>query len=547
MLLIKCRNIKKYFGDRMILDFDGLEIYSEDRIGVVGRNGSGKTTLINILSQKWKPDEGVVKSYGKITYISQLESPCRKNVSSEIASKLGIQTTWDKYMSGGEKTRFKIAQALEDKSEIIFADEPTSNLDMEGIEFIKSKLSEYDGSLVIISHDRSFLDALCNRIIEVESGKISIYKGNYSQYKEQKIRENERAKSEYEEYIKEKKRLEEVVYKTKDKAKSIKKAPKRMGNSEARLHKMGGQKAKANLEKAIRNVEKRINHLNVKEKPRAQSGIKLDILESGKLYCRIILEGKNINKAFGDKIIFKNASFNIYNGTKTALIGPNGCGKSTLIKMIMDKDVSIRTAQGVKIGYFSQDLDILKKENTIIDNVMESSIYPEHFARLLLARLLLRGETVYKKVGVLSGGEQVKVSFAKILLQDINMLILDEPTNYMDISSLEVIEDSLKEYNRTLLFVSHDRRFIDAVANQIMVIETQKIKMFAGNYSDYIKRSSDVKDFSEEDMQKNKIILQNKLSEIIGRLSMPSKKDDVEALDREYHEIIDKLKQTKKL
>ncbi|NLY43138.1 MAG: ABC-F type ribosomal protection protein [Clostridiaceae bacterium] len=545
MLLIECKDIKKYFGDRLILDIDSLKIYSEDRIGVVGANGVGKTTLINILSKRLEPDEGWIKLYGKAAYISQLEPPDKKIISSEMASKLGIKPVWSANMSGGEKTRFKLAGALEDDSDIIFADEPTSNVDMQGIEFIEEQLMKYKGAFLIISHDREFLDKLCNRILEIENGKINIYKGNYSDYKAQKIQEIERAQFEFEEYVKEKKRLESVINDTKQKIKSMRKTPKRMGNSEARLHKMGGQKAKATLDRAVKNIESRIEHLEVKEKPREQPKIKLDILESSKLHSKIIIEGKNINKAFGDKIIFQNASFNIYNGAKVALIGPNGCGKSTLIKMIVEGDDAIRVAKGAKIGYFSQEMDILKKDASIIENVMESSIYPESFARLLLARLLFRGDSIYKKVDVLSGGERVKVSFAKILLCDINLLILDEPTNYMDINSLEVIEETLREYDRTLLFVSHDRKFVDAIANQIAVIENKKIKMYVGTFTEYLSERNNYLSKNKEEIQKQIIILNNRLSEVIGRLSVPSKHDDREALDREYHEILNELRKLK--
>jgi macrolide transport system ATP-binding/permease protein len=542
MLLIQCSKIKKYFGDRLILDIDHLEIYSEDRIGIVGRNGIGKTTLMNILSQRLEPDEGWVKLHGRVGYISQLESAERKNISGEMASKFSVEPIWDEHMSGGEKTRFKLGEALDNNSVIILADEPTSNVDMEGIDLMAEKFRQYDGALVVISHDRSFLDKLCNQILEVEDGKVKIYKGNYSSYREQKIHENERALFEYEEYAKEKKRLEDVINETKQTVKSIRNAPKRMGNSEARLHKMGGQKAKASLEKAVKNVEKRIEHLEIKKKPKEQIGIKLDVMDSTRLHSKIIIEGRNINKAFGDKIIFNNAEFTIYNGSKVALLGPNGSGKTTLIKMITDSEDSIKIAHGAKIGYFSQDMNILNKNASIIDDVMESSIYPESFARLLLARLLFKGDTIYKKVDILSGGERVKVSFAKILLQDINLLILDEPTNYMDIDALEVIEDTLNEYDRTLLFVSHDRSFIDAVANQIMTIENKKIELFAGNYTEYLARNKSSVDHQREELEKQEIVLKNRLSEVIGRLSMPSKKDNIEELDKEYYEILDALK-----
>jgi len=221
MLIIECSKIKKYYGDRLILDIDNLNIYSEDRIGVVGLNGAGKTTLINILSQRIEPDKGWVKLRGKTEYFSQLEEPEVYEISSEMASKFGVETLWNENMSGGEKTRFKLAKALENESILIFADEPTSNMDIEGIELMEKKLTEYKGALIIISHDRSFLDKLCNKIIEIENGKIKTYEGNYSDYSRQRLHDKERAQFEYEEYIKEKERLGSVIADTKQKIKYL--------------------------------------------------------------------------------------------------------------------------------------------------------------------------------------------------------------------------------------------------------------------------------------------------------------------------------------
>jgi len=242
MLLLECGNIKKYFGDRLVLRVENLKVYSEDRIGIVGANGAGKTTLINILSQRLQPDEGWVKLYGRYSYISQLEEPENKNISSKMASRFGVPSTYDQNMSGGEKTRFKLAEGLGSNSLIIFADEPTSNVDMEGIELIEKKFLEYKGALVIISHDRSFLDKLCNKILEIENGSIKIYNGNYSDYALQKAQERERAQFEYEQYVAEKERLQDIIARTKQKVSSIKGTPKRMGNSEPGFIRWAGKR-----------------------------------------------------------------------------------------------------------------------------------------------------------------------------------------------------------------------------------------------------------------------------------------------------------------
>lgn len=546
MLQLECANIKKYYGDRLIIDIENLKIYSEDRIGVVGLNGMGKTTLMNILCGKLEPEEGFVKSYGAVSCVSQLEPSEQEEVNRKLASKFGISDSWKDYMSGGEKTKFKLAQSLDSSSDIIFADEPTSNLDMESVRLLEENFKAYDGALVIISHDREFLDVLCNKILEIDEGKAKFYTGNYTVYKHQKEMERERAQFEFEKYDSEKKRIESAMAETNEKAKSMKKTPSRMGNSEARLHKMGNQRAKANLDKSIKSLQARLDHLEAKERPKDINKMKLDALSSDTLHSKILITGRNINKAFSDKVIFNDAEFDIYNGSKTALIGPNGSGKSTLISMIMNRDGSLKISAGVKVGYFSQSLDILDKNLNIIENVMKDSIYDETFARTLLARLLFKNEDIYKKVEVLSGGEQVKASFAKIFLQDINILILDEPTNYLDIYSMEALEEALKDYTRTLFFVSHDRRFVSSIADNIISIENEKLVSFNGTYEEYIERKNKKSDASGEEKEKRILILENRISELIGKLSMPSKKDDIEKLDKKYKNCLAELKELRK-
>ncbi|MDD4364076.1 MAG: ATP-binding cassette domain-containing protein, partial [Atribacterota bacterium] len=413
MLLIECNKIKKYYADRLILEAEVLKIYSGDKIGIVGKNGAGKTTLLDILSKRIEPDEGFTKLYGKAGYISQLKSPEKLEISKEFASKFSIESKWRDSMSGGEKTKFKVAVAIEENNLIIFADEPTSNADMESIFLMEEMFAKYKGTLVVISHDRIFLDNLCNKIIEVEDGKVRSFEGNYSNYYQQKKLETERAEFEYQKYINEKKRLEKAVIFTKEKSRGVRNAPRRMGNSEARLHKMGNQSAKKNLDNAVKNMQKRIEHLETKEKVKRTEKIKLDIQESFNPPGKILIEGHNINKSFGEKVLFENANFYIENSKKIALIGPNGCGKSTLLKMIIEGNENIRIAPSARIGYFSQDYNILDHKKSIIENIMNISIFPESFSRTLLSRLLFKGDSIYKKVNVLSGGELAKVSFAK--------------------------------------------------------------------------------------------------------------------------------------
>jgi macrolide transport system ATP-binding/permease protein len=541
MLILEANNLKKYYGDRLIFDIENLKIYSEDRIGVVGLNGAGKTTLLDVLSGKSDADEGIVKLHGSLSYIEQLGLPEERKLDSKSARTFGTGEFVEYHMSGGEKTRFKLAQVFSREADLIIADEPTSNLDIPGVALIEEKFKFHKGALLLISHDREFLDKMCNKIIELDQGKVKVYNGNYSQYRELKQKERDREAFEYNAYQREKARLEEAIIEKTSKVKGMKKAPSRMGNSEARLHKMGNQKAKANLERAVKNLESRIEHLEVKEKPKDIVKSKIDIQSMEGVHSKILISGKGINKSFGDKVIFDGAEFEIYRGTKIAFIGDNGSGKSTLLRMIINKEDCIILSKVLKIGYFSQELDILQEGLTILENAMNTSKYDETYVRIVLSRLLFKREEIYKKVGVLSGGERVKVSFAKILLQDINLLILDEPTNYLDIYSTEAVETALREYEGTVLFVSHDRRFIKNIADHLLILKDRKLIGFNGSYEEYenkLQKKSDGRVEVKEQIMR----MENRLTELIGKLSMPSKKDDVTALDEEYNLLLRQLK-----
>lgn len=530
------KKIKKYYGTRLLLDIEDLKVYENDKIGIVGVNGVGKTTLLEIINRNIEYDSGEL-FYDKntiIKYIPQLGEPKGKKISGEYASIFQVEDNWNKNMSGGEKTRFKLAEGFQNSNSLLLVDEPTNNLDIGGIELVIKNFKAYEGPFLVVSHDRNFLDAVCNKILEIDNARCKIYNGNYSKYLELKEMEIKSETNEYEKFIKEKSRLTSLKRDVESRSAKIKTTPKRMGNSEARLHKMGGQANKANLDRFAKSVEKRLEHLENKDKPAEQEVIKIKILESGKPYSKILISGKNLNKAYGKNEIFNNASFNISNGKKTALLGPNGSGKTTLINMILDRE-SIDISKNVKVGYFSQSLSILDEEATILENVMEKSIHDERMARLILARLLIKGDKVYEKLKVLSGGERVKVSFAKIILEDINFLILDEPTNYLDLNSLEVIEELLKNYNGSILLVSHDIRFVENICDELLIIDNKKIESFRGSYKEYIKNKSiKEKDAKEKNIKEEIMILENQLSSLLGRISIEQNEEKKAGYDKEY-------------
>lgn len=536
MLLLDIKDLKKYYGERLILDAKDFKAYYGEIIGIVGANGSGKTTFLDIIAGRNIPEEGSVKLYGEISYITQLDLEAVSEVNNRMAKEFNLGFNSIDTASGGEKTRFKIAGSLSENSSILLADEPTSNLDIQGIELLEKRLAGYKGLILIVSHDRELLDKLCSSIVEIEGGKLKRYSGGYSQYKQQKDAEFERTQFEYHQYTENKKALEDAIKEKKSRTASMKKAPGRMGNSEARLHKMGNQKAKGNIDKAIKAMETRISKLEAKEKPKEQLHVKIDMQDAEKLVSRVLISGKGITKAFGSKELFREAEFEIPNGSKTALLGGNGTGKSTLLNMIMGGDMSIKLANGTKLGYFRQGTDILEDGETILENVTKDSIYPEYFVRTILARLLFKKDDVYKKAGKLSGGERVRTCFAKIFCSDANVIVLDEPTNYLDISSMEAVENAMKLFEGTIFFASHDRKLISSTADRIIFIEDFRLNTFEGSYSEYI-------DSGDTDINKKKLLLDTRLSEVISRLSMPGKGDDVEQLDMEYKKILAEIRQ----
>ena len=539
--MIECNNLKKYFGDRLILKIDELKIYTSERIGIVGENGAGKTTLLKIISGAIKADEGRVRLEGRTAYITQLDYPPQKNIAPEWAAKFGVPILWQDTLSGGEKTRFKLAAALSSEPEILLADEPTGNLDLEALELLEKKFSEYKGALLLVSHDRKFLDSQCHKILEIRRGEIKVYQGNYSAYREQKKAEEIKEATEYAEYLDEKKRLQGAMRELGDQSRKVRKAPCRMGNSEARLHKMGDQRAKHSLDRAKKGIKSRLEQLAIKEKPENAAKIKLDIVSKEKRNDKVIIRGENISRSFGEKIIFNDAGFVLRSGAKVALFGVNGSGKTTLLRMIAEGAPGIESTKELKSGYFSQEMDILQPELSILDNVMRKSIYPEHFARTLLARLLFRREDVSKKVEVLSGGERVKLSFAKIILEDYDLLLLDEPTNYLDIPALEVIEEALQSYQGTMLFVSHDREFCEKIADEIMVIEAGKIIQYQGSYTEYLNKKRESERRVGSGQKAELLVLENRLAEVIGKIAAKDKKSDLSELDREFSELKNKI------
>ncbi|MDR2711903.1 MAG: ABC-F type ribosomal protection protein [Clostridiales bacterium] len=536
MLLLEAFGIKKYYGDRLVLDIPELKIISGDRIAVVGVNGAGKTTLLDILSGDLPPDEGYCKRYCEISYIRQFSEEKAEAKQQIVSEFLLSGKTERKTLSGGEQTRVKISNALSKNNLLLLADEPTSNLDYEGIELLRQKLSRLE-SLVLISHDRGLLDRLCQKTIEIKDGKIEEYKGNFSFYRRQSQQKHDQAVFEYLQYTSEKSRLKGAIRGAQSRAAAVKKAPKRMGNSEARLHRRSATESEEKLHNSAKAIKSRLEQLEVKEKPRETPKIKLDFSLTQPPQNKIVISGKDLCFGYNENLIFHQASFEVPNRSKIAVIGGNGTGKTTLLNLIFQNSEGISKVPKVKIGYFYQGFENLDFNKTIWENAIAGSVQNPNIVRLTLARLLFRGDDIAKKAAVLSGGEKVKLSLAKLLVSEANTLLLDEPTNYLDIDSTLAMQALLADYEGTLLFVSHDKEFVKAIADKLLIIQDQGLVMFEGNLDDYEKRNNG---FAASANDTGKLLLKTRLSRIISDMSLAGA--DKDALEQEYEETLLLLK-----
>ena len=557
-------DIKKSYGDRLLFSLPELKIFSGDRIGIVGANGAGKSTLMHILSGELPPDEGYRKLYCETSSIRQFSEELAEG-SPKLLSEfsLGGKTERDS-LSGGEQTRVKITNALSRDSGLLFADEPTSNLDREGIELLYQKLSRIE-SLVLISHDRDLLDKLCNRILEIQDGEIPQYKGNYSAYREQRQQQNAFKIFEYEQYTAEKARLENAAAGTKARARSIRKAPKRMGNAEARLHRRSSTEIQEKLNASAKAIQSRLDQLEVKERPRDLPKVKLDYSLTDPPRNRTVINGVNLSFAYGANVLFHQTNFTVEGNAKTALIGNNGAGKTTLLNLIcrlaasddlpaadrgnnaaqfpgVVQSGSITTVPKARLGYFHQGFENLDPRKSVLDHVLAESVQSHNTARMVLAGLLFRGDDVYKSVSLLSGGEKVKLSLAMLLTSGANVLLLDEPTNFLDIESIEAVQSLLSDYEGTVCFVSHDRAFVDGIADRLLIVENKSLFAFEGNLSAYEAHTAARILAEAAPDTPARLALEMRLSKIAADMSLPAA--DMPSLEKEYAETLAQLRQT---
>ena len=389
-----------------------------------------------------------------------------------------------KILSGGEKTRVLLAKLLLKKPTLLLLDEPTNHLDSDALEWLELFLKQYKGTVILISHDRYFLDQSVNRIFEIHNKKLKAYNGNYSYYVEKSAIDKEIERKTYEDQQKEIKKQEESI---------------------ERLKAYGREK---HLKRA-RSKEKALSKIEVLDKPdgeRKRAKIKfIPAVESG----NDVLAVRDVEMSFPDKVLFKDLNLDIYRGEKVALIGPNGAGKSTLFKIIMNElepiQGEVKFGTNVNTAYFHQEQKTLNLDNTVIDEIWDANPHlTQTEVRNMLGAFLFENEDVFKRISSLSGGERARVAILKLILSQSNFLLLDEPTNHLDIDSKEVLEEALVNYTGTIFTISHDRYFLNKVVDKILVLDENGVTEYIGNYDYYIEKKRQLSEMNKEENTETK-------------------------------------------
>lgn len=532
-MILSCNNISKSFGTDVIIKSCSFNIEDHEKAAIVGINGAGKSTLLKIITGIEPADTGLVtlakdKTLGYLSqqqnlnsdntiydellsvkqYILDMEAQLR-SIENQMksADDTALETLMKKYsdlnhefelnngysykseitgvlkglgfaeedftlnvntLSGGQKTRVALGRLLLSKPDIILLDEPTNHLDMESISWLENYLLNYSGAVLIVAHDRYFLDKIVSKIIELDNGNATVFSGNYTDYASKKAILRNMQLKEYLNQQREIKHQEEVITKLKqfNREKSIKRAESR---------------------------EKMLNKMEFVDKPEILND-KMDIkLEPNVISGNDVLTVDNLTKGFDGTVLFDNISFQIKRGERVALIGSNGTGKTTILKLINGiipaDSGSIYLGAKVNIGYYDQEHHVLDPDKTIFDEIRDA--YPDlnnTQIRNTLAAFLFTNEDVFKYIKDLSGGERGRVSLAKLMLSNANFLILDEPTNHLDITSKEILENALNSYTGTVLFVSHDRYFINSTATRIIELANKTVVNYIGNYDYYLEK-----------------------------------------------------------
>ena len=412
-MLLCAQNIKKEYGIQSVLDIERLEIRDGDRIGLIGRNGAGKSTLLHVLAGRIKPDSGTVRRSCEIAEILQTGQAVGE-AQAQYISRMSLRDS--AVMSGGERTRMAIAAAFSKRAPLLLADEPTTNLDLAGVQTLEAMLAGYRGAILLVSHDRALLDKICTQIWELDDGRLRVFDGNYSQWAEQTKRERDFKTFEYQQYQKEKRRLEQAADELARYGQQMRKPPKRMSSSEWMLYKGTAAIKQGHVQNNVRAIESRIQKLEKKERPKELPEVSMKLPDSQKIRARYAVSVRGLTVTYPGRTVLDHVTLFVESGKRTFITGDNGAGKSTLIHAIMEGAEGTFITSEARTAYFSQELDTLAPDETVLENVTRDAAYPKHICRAVLANLYMNNLDMEKPVSVLSGGERVKTALAKVLV-----------------------------------------------------------------------------------------------------------------------------------
>jgi len=531
-LVLNINELVMEYGIQKLFEVNRLTVDNGERIGIVGENGAGKTTLLDIVASKIKPTMGSVQTNGCIGYISQriVDIP-----DAQLSYNAYQWCLSDNPMSGGEKTRAKIAEAFSQKCDLLLCDEPTTNLDEKGIILLEKELKGFEGAMLLVSHDRMLLDKVCTRIWEISDGKIHTYSGNYSEYRAQKETQIRNKKKAYEKYIREKRNLERAIREQTAKANGMTHTPARMGNSEARLHRMDVRQRSGKVSGGTQSMKSRLEQLEVKEKVKGTTQYHLSITDSNIKASKIVVEARALHFAYEDIQVLSDVSFQVYRGERVCIVGDNGSGKSTLLNCIVNHIEGVRVSESDSVGYFAQNSLDLDEHAKILAYILKNTNQSEMYVRNILAAFGIRRGQVYKQIEVLSGGEKSKVALATLLCRRCTLLILDEPTNYLDIHMMEALEQMLLDYDGTILFVSHDRQFREKLAGRTLCLKDRRL-----NEKYFVSKET------KRNRKASRILLEMKAETVLGKMQGVSDEQH-EELDKEYCSLMAEIKRLDRL
>ncbi|WP_411334941.1 ribosomal protection-like ABC-F family protein [Metabacillus indicus] len=564
--IVKINGLTKHYGDKAVFENVSFDIRAGDRAGLAGYNGTGKTTLANLLFGALEPDKGSItrKADLKIGYLLQSVDYSVQHFKDalnsqgdqtmlEAAGRLGLQKVadWEEerllHLSGGEKLKLALAQVISSNPDLLILDEPTNHLDYHGIEWLADWLQTFKGAVLIISHDRHFLDRTVSHIFELNNKKLKEFKGNYTAYRQEKKRQLEEQKHDYEEQQRHKAKIEGQMENLRSWSEKAHRNSTKQGSLSERRQ-MGYKeyhRAKAKkMDVQVRSKMKRLEAELVKnkvEKPLEEAVVQFEFDAAGKRGKRIF-EAKGLQKSFDGRTLIESSHFYVKHGERIGVIGRNGAGKTTLIRILQGIEAlsggELWKSPTLKIACLSQDVGDLNADESVLDAMHAVGRDKLLEARTLLANMGLKEEKIEQKIDCLSLGERTRVKLAGLILNEYDCLILDEPTNHLDLPSREQLEETLSQFEGTLIIISHDRYFVEKLCDKLLVFENGSIRraeMKIGEYYSALKNGNTVTNDDEEKLLK----VNNRLTAVIGKLSLINRDHpEFQEYDNEFARLI---------